>query len=100
MRRAFLSVVLLVSAFLIVPVSPAAAAPYCGIVWGSLEKTAPGLSQAPVTNVRTGRHSCYDRLVIDVNGDVGGYTVSYVTQVVQDGSGEPIPTRGGTALCV
>ena len=98
MRRAFLSVVLLVSAFLIVPVSPAAAAPYCGIVWGSLEKTAPGLSQAPVTNVRTGRHSCYDRLVIDVNGDVGGYTVSYVTQVVQDGSGEPIPTRGGAAL--
>jgi len=68
MRRAFWSVVLLVGAFLIVPASPATAAPYCGLVWGSLEKSAPGLSQAPVVNVRTGRHSCYDRLVIDVAG--------------------------------
>ena len=100
MRRAFLSVVLLVSAFLIVPASPATAAPYCGLVWGSLEKSAPYLSQAPVVNVRTGRHSCYDRLVIDVAGDVGGYTVSYVPVVVQDGSGFEIPTRGGAALQV
>jgi hypothetical protein len=98
MRRAFWSVVLLVSAFLIVPASPATAAPYCGLVWGSLEKTAPGLSQAPVVNVRTGRHSCYDRLVIDVAGDVGGYTVAYVPVVIQDGSGAEIPTRGGAAL--
>ncbi|WP_456789349.1 AMIN-like domain-containing (lipo)protein [Cellulomonas sp. P5_C5] len=98
MRRAFWSVVLLVSAFLIVPVSPATAAPYCGIVWGSLEKSAPGLSQAPVVDVRTGQHSCYDRLVIDVAGDVGGYTVAYVPYVVQDGSGAQIPTRGGAAL--
>ena len=98
MRRAFLSVLLLVSVFLLVPASPATAAPYCGLVWGSLEKTAPGLSAAPVVNVRTGRHSCYDRLVIDVAGDVGGYTVAYVPVVVQDGSGLPIPTRGGAAL--
>ncbi|MBO3083374.1 AMIN-like domain-containing (lipo)protein [Cellulomonas fengjieae] len=98
MRRAFLSVVLLVSAFLILPASPATAAPYCGLVWGSLVKSAPGLSQAPVTDVRTGRHACYDRLVVDVAGDAGGYTVSYVPQVVQDGSGYPIATRGGAAL--
>ena len=98
MRRAFLSVVLLVSAFLILPASPATAAPYCGLVWGSLEKSAPGLSQAPVVDVRTGRHSCYDRLVVDVAGDVGGFTAAYVPQVVQDGSGAVIPTRGGAAL--
>ena len=98
MRRAFLSVVLLVGAILFVPVSPAAAAPYCGLVWGSLEKSAPGNSGAPVVNVRTGRHTCYDRLVVDVAGDVAGYTVAYVPQVVQDGSGIPIPTRGGAAL--
>ena len=98
MRRAFWSVVLLVGAFLIVPASPATAAPYCGLVWGSLEKSAPGLSPAPVVNVRTGRHSCYDRLVIDVAGDVGGYTVAYVPVVIQDGSGAEIPTRGGAAL--
>ena len=98
MRRAFFSVVLLVSALLIAPASPATAAPYCGIVWGSLAKTAPDLSQAPVVNVRTGRHACYDRLVVDVAGDVGGYTVAYVPHVVQDGSGYEIPTRGGAAL--
>ena len=72
--------------------------PYCGLVWGSLVKSDPTMSGAPVVNVRTGRHTCYDRLVVDVAGDVGGYTVSYVTEVVQDGSGEPIPTRGGAAL--
>jgi hypothetical protein len=98
MRRAFLSVLLLVSTFLLVPASPATAAPYCGLVWGSLEETAPGLSQAPVVNVRTGRHTCYDRFVVDVAGDVGGYTAAYVPQVVEDGSGFPIPTRGGAAL--
>jgi hypothetical protein len=98
MRRAFLSVVLLVGAFLLVPASPATAAPYCGLVWGSLTKSAPGNSQAPVVNVRTGRHACYDRLVVDVAGDVGGYTASYVPEVVQDASGAVIPTRGGASI--
>ncbi|WP_315094656.1 hypothetical protein [uncultured Cellulomonas sp.] len=98
MKRAFLSVVLLVGTFLVLPASPATAAPYCGLVWGSLAESAPGMSQAPVENVRTGRHTCYDRLVIDVRGDVGGYTVAYVPQVLQDGSGFPIATRGGAAL--
>ena len=74
MRRAFLSVVLLVSAFLVVLALPATAAPYCGLVWGSLEKTAPGCRPSPMVNVRTGQHACYDRLVVDVAGDVGGYT--------------------------
>ncbi|WP_426592467.1 AMIN-like domain-containing (lipo)protein [Cellulomonas sp. McL0617] len=98
MRRAFLSVVLLLAAFVMVPVSPASATPHCGITWGSLEKSAAGLSQAPVTGVRTGRHACYDRLVLDVAGHVGGYTVRYVPHITQDGSGAVIPTRGGAAL--
>ncbi|WP_028048732.1 hypothetical protein [Cellulomonas sp. URHD0024] len=98
MRRAFLSVVLLLAAFVVLPVSPASAAPYCGITWGSLQKSAPGLSQAPVTNLRTGQHTCYDRLVIDVAGRVGGYTVRYVPHITQDASGAVIPTRGAAAL--
>ena len=94
-----MSVVLLVGAFLIVPASPATAAPYCGLVWGSLEKSAPGLSQAPVVNVRTGQHSCYDRLVIDVAGDVGGYTVALRARSwSRTAPGSSIPTRGGAAL--
>ena len=43
------------------------------------------MSQAKVVNVRTGQHYCFDRLVIDLNGRVGGYTVRYVPQVTQDG---------------
>jgi hypothetical protein len=98
MRRAILSILMLLGAMLVVPASPATAAPYCGLVWGSLPESAPNLSQAPVVNVRTGRHSCYDRLVVDIAGDAGGYTVAYVPQVLHDASGEPIPTRGGAAL--
>jgi len=28
--------------------------------------------------LRTGRHDCYDRMVIDVEGPGGGYTINYV----------------------
>ena len=36
----------------------ASAAPYCGIVWGSLEK-AGGVELAPnLVGVRSGRHDC------------------------------------------
>ncbi len=73
---------------------PAAAAPYCGLVWGSLAKADPAMSQAKVANVRTGRHYCFDRLVIDLNGPAAGYSVRYVPQVAQDGSGLPIALRG------
>ncbi len=73
---------------------PAAADPYCGLVWGSLAKTDPAMSQAKVVSIRTGQHYCFDRLVIDLNGPVAGYTVRYVPQVVQDGSGLPVPLRG------
>ena len=81
-------------------VAPASAAtsPYCGIRWGSLTKTAGTHSQAPITNVRAGRHTCYDRLVIDLNGRAPGYRVSYVTQVGQEGSGAVVPLRGGAKL--
>jgi len=70
----------------------------CPAGWGSLTKSAPALSGAPVTNVRTGRHPCFDRVVVDVNGDPGGYTVEYVSQVTADGSGQVLPTPGGARL--
>src|SRR3954454_8373301 len=58
----------------------AAAAPYCGITWGSLA-TSGGTttSSGSLTGVRAGQHDCYDLLVIDLIGVPGtvGYTVSY-----------------------
>ena len=76
----------------------AQAAPYCGITWGSLAKTKAPLQAGPVRGGRSGRHACFDRLVVDLKGKAPGYTVRYVTQVTADGSGNVIPTRGGAKL--
>ncbi|MDO5630123.1 MAG: hypothetical protein Q4G43_17555, partial [Mobilicoccus sp.] len=46
----------------------AQAAPTCGITWGSLTKSAGTLTGQTLTNVRTGRHACFDRLVVDLSG--------------------------------
>jgi hypothetical protein len=98
MRRSFLAIVLMLTAFFGAPPAVAAAASHCSVVWASQAKSAPGLSQAPVVGVRTGRHACFDRLVIDVAGHAGGYTVQYVRHVTQDASGKVIPTRGRAAI--
>ena len=96
----FLSVVL--SALFLVPTGPAAtAAPYCGITWGSTAKadagSAPG---AALEDVRAGRHTCYDRLVLDVDGDLNGWDVRYVPVVYAEGSGAPLPVAGAADLQV
>lgn len=75
-----------------------AAAPYCGITWGSLPKSVSTGSTGEVVDVRAGRHACYDRLVLDVGGDAQGYFVSYVDVVRRDGSGDLVPLRGGARL--
>jgi hypothetical protein len=93
-----------VAAVLFGLVSPAsAAAPYCGITWGSQAKAKDSGDREFVTDVRAGRHQCFDRLVIDLNGHdnyFGSYDVRYVREVVADGSGAVIPVRGGAKLQV
>ncbi|WP_446225350.1 AMIN-like domain-containing (lipo)protein [Nocardia sp. IBHARD005] len=80
---------------------PAAATPsYCGLVWGSQDKSNPNYSQATLTNVRAGRHECFDRVVVDLAGPSAGYLVRYVDTVTEDGSGAPVPLRGGAFLQV
>ncbi|HSO16805.1 MAG TPA: hypothetical protein VLS95_12705 [Arthrobacter sp.] len=98
--RVWLIAVLMAVGSALVAPGPASAAPYCGLVWGSLAKVDADMSQAKLTNVRTGQHYCFDRLVIDLNGPVEGYTIRYVPQVTQDGSGLPIPLRGQAFLQV
>ena len=85
------------------PSAEAVTRPYCGIYWGSLPKTGPALTYVPsgsdsVYNVRTGRHSCYDRLVVDVSGPIGSYNVRYVPRILSDGGGILVPTRGAATL--
>ena len=76
----------------------AAAAPYCGITWGSAEKTAGDLGTAPLIATRTGRHDCYDRVVFEFDGPVDGYAVHY-GETYTDGEGLAMsPYTAGDAL--
>ncbi|WP_270887183.1 AMIN-like domain-containing (lipo)protein [Pedococcus sp. 5OH_020] len=78
----------------------AQAAPYCGITWGSLTKSASTMNVGPLTNIRAGRHTCFDRLVVDLKGKPVGYRVGYVTNVYTEGKGDLVPLRGGAKLQV
>lgn len=76
-------------------------APYCGLVWGSLpESSAAATAGLTVTDVRAGRHACFDRLVLDIDSPLEGWSVEYVDEVVMDGSGHVVPVRGGAVLQV
>lgn len=104
MRRSLAAVfALLLAAVSLVAAAPtAAAAPYCGIYWGSFPKTAPSNGTAPeLANVRAGQHACYDRIVLDTARSASWYRVSYVTQVTQvTRSDVVVPLRGGARLLV
>ena len=90
---------LLAAAAVLVPAAGAAAHRVaCPTGWGSLPERDLRGSMAAVTGVRTGRHACFDRLVLDVDGDLRGYAVRYVPVVRADGSGIPVPVRGGARL--
>lgn len=81
------------------PAAVTSTAPFCGIYWGSLPKYAHPSFIGAITNVRTGRHPCFDRLVIDLTGaHAPGYSVEYVSNVSMDGSGDLVPLRGGAKL--
>ncbi|WP_299953700.1 hypothetical protein [uncultured Modestobacter sp.] len=104
-RPRVLAVVLLATVALLGGALPAHAGsdPYCGIRWGSLPEAAPpAYSPGTVADVRAGQHPCFDRLVVDLQdaGGTSGYAVRYVEQVGAQGSGTPVPARGGAVLQV
>jgi len=70
----------------------------CPSGWGSLPEANARMVQSPAVAVRTGRHACFDRLVVDLQGKAPGYDVRYVGTVTRDGSGFPVPLRGGAKL--
>ena len=94
------AVLMAVGLGLVAPGPASAATSYCGLVWGSLEKSNASLGRAPMVNVRTGQHYCFDRLVVDLNGPGGGYSTRYVPAVAEDGSGRLVPLRGQAFLQV
>lgn len=99
MRRAALAVVAALVALSVVPAT--AAATSCAPVdWGSGLKTVFNGSGGTVTDIRSGQHECFDRLVIDTHLAGGSYYVRYTDEVTYVGSGEPVPLRGGAKLFV
>lgn len=74
--------------------------PYCGIRWGSLAKVADSTEVAALTNVRAGRHACFDRLVLDFAGDSDGYDVRYVGEIRGVALEQPVTLRGGARLAI
>lgn len=98
------AVVVLLLAVPAAQASPGAVTPareaYCGITWGSLDKVAgPSTSPfSPLTGIRTGRHTCYDRMVFDVAGTAPGYRVHYVDQVTTVARGDVLPLTGGARI--
>lgn len=76
---ATMSVLVLTAAMGLWGVGTAQAHSSCKVRWGSLSKGGPAETTAEIFDVRAGRHACFDRLVIDVAGDVtGAYGVGYV----------------------
>lgn len=80
--------------------SPMPSPSACPTEWGTSPKTESASTSASITGVRAGRHDCFDRLVIDVDGDPAGYDVRYVAAVTEEGRGEPVDLRGNAFLQV
>ena len=103
-RLAVLVPVLVVATVAGALVSPAEATkrPFCRQPWGihpkQLGNNDPGSQRAVLTGAGASRTVCYDRLVFNLSGPATGYRVEYVPVVTQDGSGDPIPLRGGAFL--
>jgi hypothetical protein len=53
-----------------------------------------------LTEIRTGIHPAYDRVVFQLRGGAPGYAVRYVRTVRQDGSGKVLDLRGNANLMV
>lgn len=101
--KAGLASALLIAGLGLAPAAPAVAAPaspYCGITWGSVADSHSTMSSAQITNARAGQQTCYDRLVIDLRGQVRGYDVRYVGAVYTEGQGKHVPLSGAADLQV
>ncbi len=75
----------------------------CGAVWGTDARQGGPANPVttPVSSVRAGEQPCFDRLVISLgSGPHPGYRVGYVSQILADPSGKPLPVRGKAFLLI
>jgi len=103
MRPLVLALAMTIAPVAAVTAAPTASASVCEAQWGSLVKQRTPYTSKQITNIRSGRHHCFDRLVVDINGKGKGrpgYQVRYVKRVTKDGSGANVPLRGDAKLRV
>ena len=101
MRPLALALAVSIAPLAAVTSAPTASASVCETQWGSLVKARAPYTSKQITNIRSGRHDCFDRLVVDINAKGEGrpgYQVRYVNRVTMDGSGANVPLRGGAKL--
>lgn len=81
------------------PAPPGGATPACNDMrWGSGAKRATRMVTSEVARVRTARHQCFDRMVIDLaSAPAAGWSVRY-HEVDQVGIGGVIALRGNADL--
>ncbi len=94
--RALVVLLAVVLAAVILPGQAVAAT--CSTPFGSLAKDQPAMGTGEIDNIRAGRHECFDRLVVQVDGPAGGWRAEYVSQVTADGSGNVVPVAGGAKI--
>lgn len=77
--RTVIALLLTATAGLVTSAQADAATTRCHPTWGSLPRAVEGAPQAEVTvtGVRVGRHTCYERVVVDVAGKVTEWSASY-----------------------
>src|SRR5690242_17283301 len=84
--------------------SPAKPAGVTAIDWATTPTTVPHSPAVPpvpvLTGIRYASHDGFDRIVLDIPGALPGYSVKYVPQVVQDGSGNPVSLPGKAFLLI
>ena len=86
------------AAGLAVAVPTTAAASGCSTSWGSQAKAVRNNAHGTLTGIRAGRHTCFDRLVLDVDRGGLGWSVRYVSAVRDQGRGAVVPLRGSAFL--
>jgi hypothetical protein len=70
--------------------APAAAWRSNGSSWEN-----PDARRPLVLDLRYAQHANFDRVVIDIDGRLPGYRIGYTARHEYDGSGNPVPIRGG-----
>ncbi|MEJ7628623.1 MAG: hypothetical protein WKF54_03430 [Nocardioidaceae bacterium] len=84
-----------------IPSTPIDTTPDSRPVWSTraVDVANQASGSTRVVNLRVGRHSTYDRVVVDMAGVIPGYHITYVPRFIPP-EGSPIPLPGQAVLSI